>query len=187
MLDQIINSDDEAMMLALQLAAEAGDAGEVPVGAVVVHNNRVVGMGANGPITRLDPTAHAEMLAIRQAASVLGNYRLSGCTLYVTLEPCTMCFGALIHSRIERLVYGATEPKAGVIESAMQLPLQPFFNHYLRVDSGVQAQACSQMLTDFFAHRRAAKKKLKQLARDAERSADAESQMIDDTKGAGDK
>jgi len=157
-----VENDEQAMGLALELARQAAAVGEVPVGAVVVCQGKVVGTGSNGPITRLEPSAHAEMLAIRQAAQQIGNYRLSGCTLYVTLEPCTMCFGAIIHSRVERLVYGATEPKAGVIESAIELPKQPYFNHTLQIEGGVLAAECGQVLSDFFAARRAAKKRLKQ-------------------------
>jgi tRNA(adenine34) deaminase len=156
------DSDEEAMLLALQLAEEAGEQGEVPVGAVVVHNGIVVGLGRNKPITSLDPSAHAEMVAIRDAASRLGNYRLGGCTLYVTLEPCTMCTGLLFHSRIERLVYGAAEPKAGAIASALQLPLSGVFNHSFLIDSGVLADRCGQVLSDFFAHRRQARRRLRQ-------------------------
>lgn len=162
MLGQQVETDQQAMELALQLAQQAAEAGEVPVGAVVVYEQRIVGTGCNGPITRLDPSAHAEMLAIREAAQTLRNYRLSGCTLYVTLEPCTMCFGAIIHGRVERLVYGATEPKAGVIESAIELPKQPYFNHTLVIEKGVLAEQCGAVLSEFFAARRAAKKRLKQ-------------------------
>lgn len=160
----LVDSDDAAMQLALMLASEAGDAGEVPVGAVVIRHGEVVGIGRNQPIASLDPSAHAEMVAIRDAASRIGNYRLTGCTLYVTLEPCTMCTGLLFHSRIDRLVYGAAEPKAGAIVSALQLPVSGVFNHSFMISSGVLADACGQMLSDFFRRRREGKKRLRQLA-----------------------
>lgn len=160
--EQIIESDEQGMTLALTLAQQAFAAGEVPVGAVVVLDGRVIGTGFNQPITTLDPSAHAEMVAIRQAAKTIGNYRLPGAVLYVTVEPCTMCTGLLIHSRIGRLVYGAAEPKAGAVESALQLPQQPFYNHVMQIQGGVMAQECAQIMSDFFAMRRDAKKKLKQ-------------------------
>lgn len=161
-LGQTIENDGEGMTLALVLAQQAFAAGEVPVGAVVVLDGKVIGAGFNQPITSLDPSAHAEMVAIRQAAQTIGNYRLPGATLYVTVEPCTMCTGLLIHSRIARLVYGATEPKAGAVESALQLPQQPFYNHVMQIQGGVMAAECAQIMSDFFAMRREAKKKLKQ-------------------------
>lgn len=162
----VVADDDEAMDLALQLAQLAGSLGEVPVGALVVQGGRVVGLGANCPIGALDPSAHAEMMAVRDAARRIGNYRLVGCTLYVTLEPCTMCTGLLMHSRIDRLVYGAAEPKAGAIVSALQLPLTGVFNHSFEVVAGVREQQCSQTLTEFFARRREAKKRLKSLGKE---------------------
>ncbi len=162
---QIITRDEQAMALALVLAQEAADDGEVPVGAVVVLDGKVIGRGRNRQITDLDPSAHAEMLAVREAAAAIGNYRLSGACLYVTLEPCTMCYGLLVHSRIERLVYGAFEPKAGAVHSAMQLPTNPVFNHTFQIESGVLAEACGQMLSAFFAERRAARKRLRALTR----------------------
>lgn len=161
-LGQTIENDGQGMTLALALAQQAFAAGEVPVGAVVVLDGKVIGAGFNQPITSLDPSAHAEMVAIRQAAQTIGNYRLPGATLYVTVEPCTMCTGLLIHSRIARLVYGATEPKAGAVESALQLPQQPFYNHVMQIQGGVMAAECAQIMSDFFAMRREAKKKLKQ-------------------------
>ena len=160
--EQRIQSDEQGMMLALELAKQAYAAGEVPVGAVVVLDGKVIGTGFNQPITTLDPSAHAEMVAIRQAAKTIGNYRLPGATLYVTVEPCTMCTGLLIHSRIARLVYGATEPKAGAVESALQLPQLPFYNHVMQIQGGVMADECAQIMSAFFAMRRDAKKKLKQ-------------------------
>ncbi|WP_430461734.1 tRNA adenosine(34) deaminase TadA [Thalassolituus sp. LLYu03] len=157
-----IHTDEDGMQLALELAQQAFDAGEVPVGAVVVQDGRVIGTGFNQPITSLDPSAHAEMVAVRDAARRIGNYRLTGATLYVTVEPCTMCTGLLIHSRISRVVYGATEPKAGAIESALQLATQPFYNHVMQTQGGVLADACSAMMSSFFALRREGKKRLKQ-------------------------
>ncbi len=161
---QTVDNDNEAMQLALKLAQQAAAAGEVPVGALVVLDGKVIGSGFNQPITTLDPSAHAEMVAIREAARNIGNYRLSGATLYVTVEPCTMCTGLLIHSRIARLVYGTTEPKAGAIDSAIRLPQQPFYNHIMDIQGGVLAAECAQVMSDFFAARREAKKKLKRLS-----------------------
>ena len=158
---QSVTSDEDAMRLALQLAEQAAEAGEVPVGAVVVLDGKVIGQGANAPITGLDPTAHAEVLAIRDAAQKIGNYRLSGATLYVTVEPCSMCAGAIVHSRVARVVYGCTEPKAGVVESAEAFFSKPFLNHVTTTEGGVLADECSAVMTAFFALRRAGKKKLK--------------------------
>ena len=149
------------MRLARQLAEKAAEAGEVPVGAVVVLDGKVIGQGANAPITGLDPTAHAEVLAIRDAAQNIGNYRLPGATLYVTVEPCSMCAGAIVHSRVARVVYGCTEPKAGVVESAEAFFSKPFLNHITITEGGVLAEECSAVMTAFFARRRAGKKKLK--------------------------
>ena len=164
--DQVDNrahADDVAFMQqALQQAQQAFEAGEVPVGAVVVLDGEVIGRGYNQPITSLDPSAHAEMVALRDAASHIGNYRLTGATLYVTVEPCSMCAGLLVHSRIRRLVYGTTEPKAGAVDSAIRLLDQPFMNHVIERCGGVLAEACSAIMSDFFAMRRAAKKRLKQ-------------------------
>ncbi len=154
-------NDKHFMTLALEQGKLAYDAGEVPVGAVVVLEGEVVGRGYNQPITSLDPSAHAEIVAIRDAAKNIGNYRLSGATLYVTVEPCTMCSGCLVHSRIERLVYAATEPKAGVVESAMCLLDSPFFNHKIEVSTGILAAEASYLMSDFFKMRREGKKKLK--------------------------
>lgn len=156
-----VANDEQGMQLALQLAKQAYAHNEVPVGTIVVHQGKVIGQGFNQPISTHDPSAHAEMVAIRQAAQTLSNYRLIGCTLYVTLEPCTMCTGLLIHSRIERLVYGATEPKAGAVCSAIQLPQQSFYNHILQIEQGILAAECSQLLSDFFAMRREQKKQQK--------------------------
>jgi len=145
------------MRRALALARQAAENGEVPVGAVVVVEGRAVGEAYNQPITQQDPSAHAEILALRQAANVVRNYRLPGATLYVTIEPCTMCFGALMHARIGRLVYGAQEPRAGVCESQLQLPEQRFYNHRLEVQGGVLAAECAAQMQSFFARRRKVK------------------------------
>jgi len=150
------NGEDQAWMSrALQLAGQAGAVGEVPVGAIVVLDGKEIGAGFNAPISGCDPTAHAEIRALRDAARRVGNYRLPGATLYVTLEPCTMCVGAIVHSRVSRLVYGAAEPKAGAVESARQTLDEPHLNW--RVDSvgGVLADQCSQVISEFFARRRA--------------------------------
>lgn len=128
--------------------------GEVPVGAVVVLDGREVGAGYNTPITACDPTAHAEIRALRDAAARIGNYRLAGATLYVTLEPCTMCVGAIVHSRISRLVYGATEPKAGAVESARRTLEEPYLNWSVETVGGVLRDACSEIISHFFSRRR---------------------------------
>ena len=142
------------MNRALQLAAQAAALGEVPVGAVVVLDGREIGAGFNAPIAGCDPTAHAEICALRDAAARVGNYRLSGATLYVTLEPCTMCVGAIVHGRISRLVYGATEPKAGAVESARATLEEPHLNWQVEPVGGVLQACCSQIISDFFSRRR---------------------------------
>lgn len=157
-----MNNDEHYMSRALQLAKLAADASEVPIGALVVYEGAVVGEGYNQTISTLDPSAHAEMVAIRHAAKAIGNYRLVGCTLYVTVEPCTMCVGLLVHSRISRLVYGTPEPKAGAIVSALPIESQSHFNHQFDITSGVLAQPCADIMSSFFQQRRAAKKVLKQ-------------------------
>lgn len=144
------------MNAALALAREAADAGEVPVGAVVVYQGQIVGRGFNQPIGRHDPTAHAEVVALRDAAARLGNYRLPGCELFVTLEPCMMCAGAMMHARVGRVVYGARDPKTGVAGSVLDLFSEARLNHHTHIEGGVLAEACSRMLSDFFAMRRAA-------------------------------
>ena len=151
-----------ALLLAERGAADA----EVPVGALVVLNGEVIGEGWNQPIGSCDPSAHAEVVALRQAAERIGNYRLSGATLYVTLEPCTMCAGALVHARISRLVYGASEPKAGVVNSQARLLDSPWLNWQVEVQGGVLAERCGAQLSDFFATRRAQRKALKQSGAD---------------------
>jgi tRNA(adenine34) deaminase len=147
--------DEELMRAALVQAAEARRLGEVPVGAVVVLGGVIVGQGFNQPIGRRDPTAHAEIVAMRAAAAHLGNYRLTGATLYVTIEPCQMCVGAMVHARIARLVFGALEPKAGAIESAMRAHQHPALNHRLVAVGGVLDAECRAVMQEFFASRRA--------------------------------
>jgi tRNA(adenine34) deaminase len=142
------------MRVALAHAEAAAMAGEVPVGAVVVVNDEIVGQGHNRPILASDPTAHAEIVALRDAAKHLGNYRIPGATLYVTVEPCLMCVGALVHARIETLVYGAPEPKAGAIESSQRAHEHPALNHRFRIVTGVLAQECAALMQGFFAARR---------------------------------
>jgi tRNA(adenine34) deaminase len=142
------------MREALALARESGDAGEVPVGAVVVVDGQVIGRGRNQPITAHDPTAHAEVMALRDAAAHVGNYRLPQATLYVTLEPCLMCVGAITHARVATVVYGATEPKAGAMESTQRAHEHPALNHRLTVVSGVLASECRELLQSFFSARR---------------------------------
>ena len=144
------------MREALQLAREAERRGEVPVGAVVVANGEIVGRGCNQPITTNDPTAHAEIVALREAARRIGNYRLTGAALYVTIEPCQMCVGAMIHARIARVVYGAPEPKAGAIESAMRAHEHPSLNHRMTAEGGVLGEECAAVMRAFFASRRSA-------------------------------
>ena len=151
-------SDHYYMHRALEQAHIAMSEGEVPVGAVVVSaNGEVIGRGHNAPCTHHDPSAHAEIEALRAAAQHEGNYRLEHCTLYVTLEPCMMCLGAIIHARIARVVYGAAEPQTGMIESRANLAAQPWFNHTLIVEGGVLAAPSRRLLKQFFAERRAAK------------------------------
>ena len=142
------------MKTALALAAEAQRAGEVPVGAIVVRDGEVVGRGWNQPIGAHDPTAHAEIVALRDAARRLGNYRLPGTTLYVTIEPCLMCVGAMVHARVARVVYGAREPKAGAIESALRAHEHPALNHRLEEAGGVLEDECRAIMQAFFETRR---------------------------------
>lgn len=146
--------DMRFMREALVLARAAWAAGEVPVGAVVVKDGEIVGRGFNAPISRHDPSAHAEVMALRDAAENLGNYRLVGCSLYVTLEPCIMCMGAIFHARIERVVYGASDPKTGACGSVIDLPAEARLNHHAEVAGGILADECSGLLRDFFAQRR---------------------------------
>lgn len=147
-------SDEDYMRAALELAREAGANDEVPVGAVVVLNGEIVGRGFNQPIGRHDPSAHAEIMALRDAGARLGNYRLPGCELYVTLEPCAMCAGAIMHSRIARVVYGAADLKTGVAGSVVDLFAEPRLNHHATIERGVLGDECGRMLSSFFAARR---------------------------------
>jgi tRNA(adenine34) deaminase len=146
--------DARFMQRALDLALEASHAGEVPVGAVLVLDDEVIGEGFNAPISRTDPTAHAEIRALRQGAERARNYRLPGSTLYVTLEPCAMCAGAIVHARVARLVFGAADPKTGACGSVIDLFSQSRLNHHTQVVGGVLAEDCSRVLRNFFALRR---------------------------------
>lgn len=146
--------DEEFMTQALELAREAQAAGEVPVGAVVVKGGAVIGRGYNRPISSHDPSAHAEMVALREAATHLGNYRLSGCDLFVTLEPCVMCAGAIMHARVARLVYGARDSKTGACGSVIDVFGDSRLNHHTRVEGGVLADASRELLQTFFGARR---------------------------------
>lgn len=152
------HSDEEWMQEAILLARQAEQLNEIPVGAIVVLNNKIIGRGFNQPISSCDPCAHAEILALRDAASSIGNYRLIDAELFVTLEPCTMCTGAIVHSRIRRLVYGAKEPKSGVIESKASLLEANYLNYRVESFGGVCADECSEMMSLFFAKRRQQKK-----------------------------
>lgn len=147
-------SDDHFMREALALALQAEALGEVPVGAVVVKNDVIIGRGYNQPIAAHDPTAHAEIVAMRDAAASIGNYRLVGCELYVILEPCVMCAGAIMHARVGRVVYGAADPKTGACGSVVDLFSNPKLNHHATVVPGVLADECSARLRTFFSQRR---------------------------------
>lgn len=147
-------TDKDFMAAALALARVARDRGEVPIGAVVVQHGRVIGEGFNQPIGAHDPTAHAEIVAMRDAARRIGNYRLSGADVYVTIEPCQMCVGAMVHARIARVVYGTCEPKAGAIESAMRAHEHPSLNHRMDAVGGVLEEECREMIQAFFRDRR---------------------------------
>lgn len=161
--------DELFMQQALSQAHNAWALGEVPVGAVVVKDGQVIATGFNQPIGTHDPTAHAEIMALRAAAEILGNYRLPGCELYVTLEPCAMCSGAMMHARLARVVFGAGDPKTGVCGSVLNLFEQGRLNHHTEVTGGVLADQCSALLKDFFAERRQSQKKT-ELAISAETS-----------------
>lgn len=149
-----MDHDPDFMRLAILEAEKAGAMGEVPVGAVIVKDNQVLAKGHNQPISGHDPTAHAEIMALRQAAQVLGNYRLPDCDLYVTLEPCAMCIGAMIHARIRRVVFGAHDPKTGAAGSVINLFEEKTLNHHASVTGGVMEADCARLLKDFFAKRR---------------------------------
>jgi tRNA(adenine34) deaminase len=147
-------TDLEAMQAALAEARLAAEAGEVPIGAVVVHDDRIIATGQNRVLRSIDPTAHAEIVAMRGAAAALGNYRLLGCTLYVTLEPCAMCAGAMIHARLDRLVFAAADPKAGAAGSVLAVLNHPQLNHQMRVEQGIMAAESAELLRSFFRDRR---------------------------------
>ncbi len=149
-----MSADESFMEEALLEAAQAQAAGEVPVGAVVVCDRRIVGRGANRNLADSDPTAHAEIVALREAARSLGNHRLGECEMFVTIEPCAMCAGALVHARLKRLVYGADDPKAGAVRSALQVLNHPRLNHQMEVISGVLAERCAELMQSFFRSRR---------------------------------
>jgi tRNA(adenine34) deaminase len=154
MAGRFMDPPDTFMRAALDEARRAFDAGEVPVGAVVVLDGRIVGCGFNQPIGSHDPTAHAEVVALRAAARALGNYRLVGASLYVTIEPCLMCVGAMVHARVATLVFGAPEPKAGAIVSSCRAHELPSLNHRLEVAGGVLADECRAIIQEFFQARR---------------------------------
>jgi tRNA(adenine34) deaminase len=149
----MLKDDRYFMRRAMAQAEKAADRGEVPVGAVVVKDGAIVGCGWNRPISKKDPTAHAEVVALRAAARNLGNYRLTGCDLYVTLEPCPMCLGAIVQARVRRLLYGATDPKSGAVRSIMQFPFQKL-NYRPDIVAGVLADDCGRLLRTFFRSRR---------------------------------
>lgn len=149
-------SDELWMEEALREAQRAAAAGEVPVGAVVVLGDRIVGRGGNRNLADNDPTAHAEIVALRQAAHEIGNHRLPDCAMFVTIEPCAMCAGALVHARLKRLVFGADDPKAGAVRSVLQVLNHPRLNHQMDVASGVLAARCAEVLQSFFAEKRKA-------------------------------
>jgi tRNA(adenine34) deaminase len=153
-----MNQDEQFMREALLLAQQAAELGEVPVGAIVVKDGVIVGRGSNAPIGSHDPSAHAEILALRDAAKNIGNYRLVDCSLYVTLEPCAMCAGAIQHARIGQLVFGAKDPKTGACGSVVNLMAEDKLNHHTDVAAGVLENECGQLLSDFFKQRRQAKK-----------------------------
>ncbi len=146
--------DHVFMREALALAQRAWDVGEVPVGAVVVKDNEIIGRGFNRPISSFDPTTHAEIVALREAAQHVKNYRLVECELYVTLEPCMMCVGAMLHARLKRVVFGASDPKTGVCGSVMNLPAEEKLNHHATFEGGVLSEECSVMLKAFFREKR---------------------------------
>ena len=151
-------TDIDFMRLALAQATTAAQSGEVPVGAVIVQGDKVIATGRNSPIAGHDPTAHAEIIALRAAAKVLGNYRLPDCTLYVTLEPCAMCSGAMLHARLKRVVFGAPDPKTGAAGSVINLFEQPQLNHQTVLQGAVLADECAALLKSFFSQRREEKK-----------------------------
>ncbi|WP_414451702.1 tRNA adenosine(34) deaminase TadA [Burkholderia sp. 22PA0099] len=176
--DPAAERDRYYMRMALEAAEQARAAGEVPVGAVIVRGDEVIARGFNHPIGGHDPSAHAEMAALRAAAQALGNYRLPGCELYVTLEPCLMCSGAIMHARIARVVFGAADPKTGACGSVIDAFANPQLNHHATVTGGVLADACGDALRTFFAERRRA-------AREARQAANADAAAQPDGKACG--
>jgi len=154
-MDANLRPDEFWMEEALREGVRAQAAGEVPIGAVVVHEGRILGRGSNRPISSNDPTAHAEIIAMREAGQALGNYRLADCDLFVTMEPCAMCAGAMVHARIRRLIYGATDPKAGAVESVMHVLDNASLNHQIEVKKGVLAGRCMELVQAFFRDKRA--------------------------------
>jgi tRNA(adenine34) deaminase len=161
----LLNTDEDWMRYALQLAQRAALQGEVPVGAVLVQDNQVLGEGWNQPISLNDPSAHAEMLAMRAAGQAAANYRLPNTTLYVTLEPCSMCAGAMIHARIARVVFGAYDPKTGAAGSLFSVLNDPRHNHQVQISGGVLAEECAEVLRAFFRERRLSAKQTAEQAR----------------------
>jgi tRNA(adenine34) deaminase len=153
-----LNTDELWMEEALRDAQRALEAGEVPVGAVVVSDGRIVGRGWNRNLTDSDPTAHAEIIALREAGTTLGNHRLGACELFATIEPCAMCAGALVHARVKRLIYGADDPKTGAVHSVMQVLNHPQLNHRIEITGGVLAGRCAELLQSFFQRRRSEQK-----------------------------
>jgi tRNA(adenine34) deaminase len=149
-----IEMDELWMDEALLAAQQALDAGEVPIGAIVVLGDKIVGRGWNRNLSDRDPSAHAEIVALRNAGTAIGNHRLIGCDLFVTIEPCAMCAGAMVHARLKRLVYGADDPKAGAVHSVMQVLNHPQLNHKMEVRGGVAAERCAELLQEFFKSRR---------------------------------
>ncbi len=149
-----MTDDRQAMEAALAEARLSGEAGEVPIGAVVVRDGAIIAHGQNRVLRDVDPTAHAEIVALRAAAVALGNYRLAGCTLYVTLEPCAMCAGAMIHARVDGLVFAAADPKAGACGSVLQVLNHPQLNHQMQVEKGIGAEESAELLRNFFRERR---------------------------------
>jgi tRNA(adenine34) deaminase len=147
-------SDQEAMRAALAEARFGAEAGEVPIGAVVAHDGAIIARGQNSVLRDNDPTAHAEIVAMREAARILGNYRLIGCSLFVTLEPCAMCGGAMIHARLDRLVFAAADPKAGACGSVLSVLNHPQLNHQMQVEQGIMADEAAELLRGFFRERR---------------------------------
>jgi tRNA(adenine34) deaminase len=151
-------NDEDYMQIAITLAKQAGANGEVPVGAIVIKNGKIIGRGFNQPISTHDPSAHAEMVALRDAAQFLGNYRLVDCELFVTLEPCVMCMGAMFHARVARVIFGASDPKTGACGSVIDLPSLGKLNHHAQITTNICGDECGKILSDFFKARRLSKR-----------------------------